>query len=111
MRWSVYAALEEEQLDEWQLYVEGRERAYGFLGEEMVWLCCVRKGNSWTSGNCTLRDGEEAMVRLLGDEMVSAWKGNSWTSGNCTLRDGKEAMVRFLGDEMVCLCCVGRGSA
>jgi hypothetical protein len=29
-----------------------------------------RKGNSLTSGNCTLRDGEEAMVRLLGYEMV-----------------------------------------
>jgi hypothetical protein len=29
-----------------------------------------RKRNSLTSGNRTLRDGEEAMVRLLGDEMV-----------------------------------------
>jgi hypothetical protein len=29
-----------------------------------------RKRNSLTSGNCTLRDGKEAMVRLLGDEMV-----------------------------------------
>jgi hypothetical protein len=29
MRWSGYAALEGEQLDEWQLYVEGRERSYG----------------------------------------------------------------------------------
>jgi hypothetical protein len=28
-RWSVNAALEGEQLDEWQLYVEGRERSYG----------------------------------------------------------------------------------
>jgi hypothetical protein len=54
------------------------------------------KGNSWTSGNCTLRDGKEAMVRVLGDEML-CWKGNSWTSGNCTLRGGKEAMVRLLG--------------
>jgi hypothetical protein len=43
MRWSVYAALEEEQLDEWQLYVEGRERANGFLGEEMV---CVGRGTA-----------------------------------------------------------------
>jgi hypothetical protein len=42
-RWSVYAALEEEQLDELQLYVEGRERAYGFLGEEMV---CVGRGTA-----------------------------------------------------------------
>jgi hypothetical protein len=29
-----------------------------------------RKRNSLTSGNCRLRDGEEAMVRLLGEEMV-----------------------------------------
>jgi hypothetical protein len=28
-RWSSYAALEGEDLDEWQLYVEGRERSYG----------------------------------------------------------------------------------
>jgi hypothetical protein len=27
-RWSGYAALEEEQLDTWQLYVEGREMGY-----------------------------------------------------------------------------------
>jgi hypothetical protein len=46
MRRSVYAALEKEQLDEWQLYVEGRERAYGFLGDEMVWLCCVGRGTA-----------------------------------------------------------------
>jgi hypothetical protein len=45
-RWSGNAALEGEQLDEWELYVEGRERAYGFLGEEMVWLCCVRRGTA-----------------------------------------------------------------
>jgi hypothetical protein len=35
-----------EQLDEWQLYVEGRERAYGFLGEEMVWLYHVGRGTA-----------------------------------------------------------------
>jgi hypothetical protein len=29
-RWSVYVALEEEQLDEWQLYVEGREEPMVF---------------------------------------------------------------------------------
>jgi hypothetical protein len=46
MIWSVYAASEEEQLDELQLYVEGQERAYGFLGEEMVWLCCVGRGTA-----------------------------------------------------------------
>jgi hypothetical protein len=45
-RWSGNTALEGEQLDEWELYVEGRERAYGFLGEEMVWLCCVRRGTA-----------------------------------------------------------------
>jgi hypothetical protein len=28
-RWCGYAVLEGEQLDEWQLYVEGRERSYG----------------------------------------------------------------------------------
>jgi hypothetical protein len=83
MRWLVYAAKEEEQLDEWQLYVEGRDRSYG--------TCAGR------------RDGL-AMLR---------WKGNSLTSANCTLRDEKEAtsMVRLLGEEMVCLCCVGRGTA
>jgi hypothetical protein len=42
MRWSVYAALEEEQLDEWQLYVEGRERAMVFWAKRALrW-----KGNS-----------------------------------------------------------------
>jgi hypothetical protein len=29
-----------------QLYVEGQERAYGFLGEEMVCLCCVGRGTA-----------------------------------------------------------------
>jgi hypothetical protein len=44
-RWS--AMLGGEQLDEWQLYVEGRERAMvRLLGEEMVWLCCVRRGTA-----------------------------------------------------------------
>jgi hypothetical protein len=45
-RWSSYAALEGEQLDEWQLYVEGRERSYGTfaLSDEMVCLCCVGRG-------------------------------------------------------------------
>jgi hypothetical protein len=42
-RWSGNAALEGEQLDEWELYVEGRERAYGFLSEEMV---CVGRGTA-----------------------------------------------------------------
>jgi hypothetical protein len=43
-----------------------------------------RKRNSLTSGNCTLRDGEEAMVRLLGDEMVCVGRG----------RAGRVAIVR-----------------
>jgi hypothetical protein len=40
------------------------------LGYEMVWSMLRRKRNSLTSGNCTLRDGIEAMVRVLGEEMV-----------------------------------------
>jgi hypothetical protein len=43
-RWSGYAALEGEQLDECQLYVEGRERSY--LGERIVGLCCVGRGSA-----------------------------------------------------------------
>jgi hypothetical protein len=44
-RWS---ALEGEQLDEWQLYVEGREEAMvRWLGDEMVSLCCVGRGRSY----------------------------------------------------------------
>jgi hypothetical protein len=39
---------EEEQLDE-------KERAYGFLGEEM--MVCVGRGTSWTSGNCMYVEG------------------------------------------------------
>jgi hypothetical protein len=46
-RWSSCAALEGEQLDEWQLYVEGRERSNGsLLGYEMVCLCCVGRGTA-----------------------------------------------------------------
>jgi hypothetical protein len=59
-RWSGYAVLEGEQLDEWQLYVEGRERSYGTCAgrrDGLRW-----KGNSLTSGNCTLRDEKEPMV-------------------------------------------------
>jgi hypothetical protein len=62
-RWSGYAALEGEQLDEWQLYVEGRDRSYGTCagrrdGRSML----RRKRNSLTSGNYTLRDEKEPMV-------------------------------------------------
>jgi hypothetical protein len=67
-----------------------------------------RKRNSLTSGNCTLRDEKEPMVRFWAKRWSGVGKGNSWTSGNCTLRDGKEAMVRLLAEEMVC---VGRGTA
>jgi hypothetical protein len=38
-------------------------------------LC--KKGNSLTSGNCTLRDGKEAMVRVLGEEMVCVGRGTA----------------------------------
>jgi hypothetical protein len=57
MRWLVYAVLEGEQLDEWQLYVEERERSYGTsagLGDGRSML--RRKRNSFTSGSCTLWD-------------------------------------------------------
>jgi hypothetical protein len=106
-RWS---ALEGEQLDEWQLYVEGRERSYGTCAGRRDGLRL--KGNSLTSGNCTLRDEKEPMVfwakRWSGYAVL---EGEQLTSGNCTLRNGKEAMVRLLGYEMVSLCCVGRGTA
>jgi hypothetical protein len=114
MRWSVYAALEEEQLDEWQLCVEGPEKSYGTCAGRRDGLATLRrKRNSLTSGSCTLWDGKEAtsMVGLLGEDMVglcSIGRGTAGRVGNCTLRDGKEAMVRVLGDEMVC---VGRGTA
>jgi hypothetical protein len=120
-RWSGNAALEGEQLGEWQLYVEGRERCYGTF----AWLrdgrsMLRRKRNSLTGGNCTLRDEKEPMVfwakrwsgyAASGRRDGLRWKGNSLTSGNCTLRDGIEAMVRVLGEEMVWLCCVRRGTA
>jgi hypothetical protein len=51
------------------------------------------KGNSWTSGNCTLRDGKEAKVRLLGYEMVGLCCVGRGTAHVCTLRDEKEPMV------------------
>jgi hypothetical protein len=44
MRRPSYAALEGEQLDKYQLYVEGRERNY--LGEGVVGLCCVGRGTA-----------------------------------------------------------------
>jgi hypothetical protein len=137
-RWS---ALEGEQLDEWQLYVEGRERAYGFLGEEMVWLFCVGRGTAsrvaivrcgagkklwyvcwakrWSAlegeqldeWQLYVEGRERSYGTCVGRRDGLRWKGNSWTSGNCRLRGGKEAMVRLLGYEMVGLCCVGRGTA
>jgi hypothetical protein len=49
---------------------DGRPNYYAAaLGEEQ---------NSWTSGNCTLRDGKDAIVRfLLGYEMVGRSVGRS----------------------------------
>jgi hypothetical protein len=63
-RWSGYASWKRgEQLDEWQLYVEGRERSYGTCAGRRDGLAMLRwKRNSWTSGNCTLRDEKEPMV-------------------------------------------------
>jgi hypothetical protein len=41
-RWSGYAPLEGEQLDEWQLHVEERERSYGtFAGRKRWSVCCI----------------------------------------------------------------------
>jgi hypothetical protein len=57
MRWSVYAALKEQQLDEWQLYVEGRERSHGtFDGRRDGRSRLCWKRNSLTGGGCTLWD-------------------------------------------------------
>jgi hypothetical protein len=116
------------------VYVEGREKkSLWFSGRRddgLRW-----EGNSWTSGNCTLRDEKEPTGRRDG----LRWEGNSLTSGNCTLRDEKKRAYGFLGEEMVyvegeqldewqlyvegrerchglgyemvCLCCVGRGTA
>jgi hypothetical protein len=35
---------DEGRLDDWQLYVEGRERSH--LGKEIVGLCCVGRGTA-----------------------------------------------------------------
>jgi hypothetical protein len=58
------------------------EKSLRFSGRRDGLAMLRWKGNSLTSGNCTLRDGKEAT-----------------------------SMVRLLGEEMVCLCCVGRGTA
>jgi hypothetical protein len=53
------------------LYVDRRERSYGTCAGRRDGLAMLRwKENSLTSGNCTLRDGIEAMLRVLGEEMV-----------------------------------------
>jgi hypothetical protein len=62
MRWSVYAAQEKKQLDECQLYVEGTGKSLWFSRRRDDLAMLRWKGNSWTSGNCTLRDGKEPMV-------------------------------------------------
>jgi hypothetical protein len=49
-----------------------------------------RKRNSLTSGNCTLRDGEESMVRLLGYEMVWLCCVGRGTSGRVAIGTGKK---------------------
>jgi hypothetical protein len=41
---NVQMPVAEGRLDDWQLYVEGRERSH--LGEEMVGLCCVGRGTA-----------------------------------------------------------------
>jgi hypothetical protein len=46
-----------------------------------------RKRDSLTSGNCTLRDGIEAMVRVLGEEIV-------WL---CCVRRGTAGRVAIVG--------------
>jgi hypothetical protein len=96
-RWSVYAALEEEQLNEWQLYVEGRERAYGRFAGRRDGLAMLRwKRNSLTSGNCTLRDEKEPMVfwakrwSALEGEQLDEWQlyveGRERSYGTCAGR-------------------------
>jgi hypothetical protein len=68
------------------------------------------KGNSLTSGNCTLRDKKEPVVfwakrwSALGGEQLEECQ--LYVEG-----DGEEAMIRFLGYEMVGLCCVAGGTA
>jgi hypothetical protein len=56
-----------------------------------------RKRNSLTSGNCTLRDGIEAMVRVLGKEMV--WlccvEGEQLDEWQLYVEGRERAMVRF----------------
>jgi hypothetical protein len=55
--------LEGEQLDEWKLHLEERERSYGrFAGLWDGRSMLRRKRNSLTSSNCTLRDEKEPMV-------------------------------------------------
>jgi hypothetical protein len=41
---NVQMPVDEGRLDDWQLYVEGRERSH--LGEEIVGLCCVGRGTA-----------------------------------------------------------------
>jgi hypothetical protein len=90
-RWS---ALEGEQLDEWQLYVEGPERSYGtFAGRRDGLSVLCRKRNSLTSGNCTSRDEKEPMVfwakrwSALEGEQLDEWQlyveGRDRSYGTC----------------------------
>jgi hypothetical protein len=105
-RWSGYAALEGEQLDEWQLYVEGRERSYGtFAGLRDGLSMLRRKRNSLTGGNCTLRDEKEPMVfwakrwSALEGEQLDEWQlyveGRERSYGTCAgRRDGLSMLPR-----------------
>jgi hypothetical protein len=74
-RWS---ALEGEQLDEWQLYVEGRDRSYGTCAGRRDGLAMLRrKRNSLTSGNCMYVEGRKRVYGFLGEEMVCVGRGTA----------------------------------
>jgi hypothetical protein len=103
-RWSGCAALGGEELDEWQLYVEGREKSYVRVLGDVCWVMrwygrrdmLCRKRNSLTSGNCTLRDEKEPMVfwakrwSALGGEQLDEWQlyveGRQRSYGTCAGR-------------------------
>jgi hypothetical protein len=95
-RWS---ALEGEELDEWQLYVEGRERSYGTCARRRDGLRL--EGEELDEWQLYVEGRERSYGRFAGRRDGLRSKGNSWTSGNCTLRGGKDAMVRLLGDGMI----------
>jgi hypothetical protein len=82
--------VEGEQLDEWQLYVEGRERCYGTFAGLCDGLSMLRrKRNSLTSANRTLRDEKESMVfwakrwSALEGEQLDEWQLYVEGRGRC----------------------------